>query len=337
MQFFKEVCILKASIQIGGTKVAIKRNNNKLFNSPKSGDYNYYLYVSFTVIILVSSLMTPFFLSLTNIVNIFMQNSVITILSLGQLIVIITGGIDLSVGSIVALSSCLIAGLLNSGVTPILAVLVVLLLMAILGGINGVLISYGKASPFLVTFSTMSIIRGVAYMYQTGRDLRISNENFIDKIIGQINRFPLLIIYMFLIAFVMSFILRRTVFGRILYAIGGNEEICMSAGIRVDRYIIAVYSISGLLAGVAGIILAAWLSMGTALVGSGYEIDAIVSVLLGGAFLNGGSGTVINTILGAFVMGVLNNILNLLAIPTYPQLIFKGLIVLVTILNIRRK
>src|SRR5690554_3747057 len=166
----------------------------------KSGDYNYYLYLTFIVILVLSSISTPFFLNFTNIVNILMQNSVITILSIGQLIVIITGGIDLSVGSIVALSSCLIAGLLNYGLPPILAVFVVLLLMAIIGWVNGVLISYGKATPFLVTFSMMSIIRGVAYIYQSGRDLRISNEVFINVILGQINRFPLLIIYMILIA-----------------------------------------------------------------------------------------------------------------------------------------
>lgn len=317
--------------------MALNNKKRKTLNMQKSGDYNYYLYLTFIVILVVSSISTPFFLNFTNIVNILMQNSVITILSIGQLIVIITGGIDLSVGSIVALSSCLIAGLLNCGLPPILAVFVVLLLMAIIGWVNGVLISYGKATPFLVTFSMMSIIRGVAYIYQSGRDLRISNEVFINVILGQINRFPLLIIYMILIALVISFILRKTVFGRVLYAIGGNEEICVSAGIKVERYLIAVYTVSGLLAGIAGIILAAWLNMGTALVGSGYEIDAIVSVLIGGAFLYGGSGTVINTIMGAFVMGILNNILNLLAIPTYPQLIFKGLVVLVTILNIRRK
>lgn len=317
--------------------MALNNKKRKTLNMQKSGDYNYYLYLTFIVILVVSSISTPFFLNFTNIVNILMQNSVITILSIGQLIVIITGGIDLSVGSIVALSSCLIAGLLNYGLPPILAVFVVLLLMAIIGWVNGVLISYGKATPFLVTFSMMSIIRGVAYIYQSGRDLRISNEVFINVILGQINRFPLLIIYMILIALVISFILRKTVFGRVLYAIGGNEEICVSAGIKVERYLIAVYTVSGLLAGIAGIILAAWLNMGTALVGSGYEIDAIVSVLIGGAFLYGGSGTVINTIMGAFVMGILNNILNLLAIPTYPQLIFKGLVVLVTILNIRRK
>ncbi|NLM96823.1 MAG: ABC transporter permease [Halanaerobiaceae bacterium] len=182
----------------------------------------YYLYLMFLVIIIISSILTPYFLSLTNIINILRQNAVITILAVGQLFVILTGGIDLSVGSIVALSSCLIAGLLNTEVFPVLAVIIVLLIMAVIGGISGSLISYGKAAPFLVTFSMMSVIRGVAYNYQVGLDLRINNKSFINGIIGQINQFPLLIFYMFIIIIIMAFILKKTVFGRIIVAIGGS-------------------------------------------------------------------------------------------------------------------
>lgn len=309
------------------------RNNlSKVWGKTKIFISNYYLYISFILIIVIGSILSPLFLNPINIINVLLQNSVFTIIAIGQLFVILTAGIDLSVGSIVALSASLIAGFLQGGISPVLAILIVIIVAGITGSISGTIISYGKVAPFIVTLSMMSIVRGIAYIYQTGADRRIYNMDFINGVAGQIKGIPLPIIYMFLLALLMNFILRRTVFGRAVYAIGGNMETCRLAGIRVNFFLIGVYTISGIMAGIGGVILAARLNMGTALVGMGYELDAIASVVIGGAALVGGSGTVLNTVIGAFIIGILNNILNLLGVASYPQMIVKGLIILVAVL-----
>ncbi|MDI3548587.1 MAG: ribose transport system permease protein [Halanaerobiales bacterium] len=213
------------------------RNNlSKVWGKTKIFISNYYLYISFILIIVIGSILSPLFLNPINIINVLLQNSVFTIIAIGQLFVILTAGIDLSVGSIVALSASLIAGFLQGGISPVLAILIVIIVAGITGSISGTIISYGKVAPFIVTLSMMSIVRGIAYIYQTGADRRIYNMDFINGVAGQIKGIPLPIIYMFLLALLMNFILRRTVFGRAVYAIGGNMETCRLAGIRVNFF-----------------------------------------------------------------------------------------------------
>jgi len=307
-------------------------NVNKLDAKIKIFVTKYYLYISFILIFVVSSRLSPLFLNPINIINVLLQNSIFTIIAIGQLFVILTGGIDLSVGSIVALCASLVAGFLIGGMSPALAILIVIIVAGIIGSISGIIVSYGKIAPFIVTLSMMSITRGIAYIYQIGADRRIYNMDFINGVAGQIKFLPLPVIYMFLIALLMGFILWRTVFGRTIYAIGGNMETCRLAGIKVNFFLISAYTISGIMAGIGGLILAARLNMGTALVGQGYELDAIASVVVGGAPLTGGSGTVFNTVIGAFIIGILNNIMNLLGVAAYPQMIVKGFIILVAVL-----
>lgn len=290
-----------------------------------------YLLVCFIVLVFACMILSNKFMTTRNIMNILLQNSMYAIIGIGMLFVIIAGGIDLSVGSVVALSVCFTAGFIQDNM-GVMAVVVVLILMALVGLVTGILVTYGKVAPFVATLAMMTILRGEAYIYQVGSDRRIDGTflpNFINSNVGGI---PTPVIIMVIIVVISAFTLGKTTFGRSIYAIGGNAETARLAGINVKLHVILVYVISGVLAGLAGIILAGRLSMGTALVGEGFELDAIAAVVVGGAALSGGTGTVMNTVIGAFIIGVLANIMNLMGVAAYPQMIIKGVIILIAVM-----
>ncbi|MEJ9306891.1 ABC transporter permease [Priestia megaterium] len=266
--------------------------------------------------------------------NILLQNSVIAILALGQLMVVITGGIDLSVGSIAALASVLAATFLGMGYDPILTMILVLALMAIAGLGNGLAVTYGKITPFVVTLATLTIYRGLAYIFQVGSLVTIEDRTFLSIFAGKTDiggiYTPVIILFLALGTFV--FILRMTTFGRRLYAVGGNAEAARLAGAPINRDIVIAYVISGTLAGLGGLMVTARLSTGSALYGQGYELDAIAAVVVGGASLMGGKGFALNAVLGAFLIGIIRNILNLTGVASYPQMVIQGLIILVAVL-----
>lgn len=294
-----------------------------------------YLIITLIVLVAAGTILSDKFLMTRNILNVLLQNSMMTIISMGMLFAIITGGIDLSVGSIVALSGCLVAGFIQDGMNPFTAVALVLLLMSLIGAGSGLLTSYGRITPFIVTLAMMTIVRGMAYIYQVGADRRIDGTPLTELINSNIGIIPVPVIIMAVVVALAAFVLGKTTFGRSVYAIGGNPETARLAGISVNLNLILVYVISAALAAVSGIILAGRLSMGTALVGQGFELDAIAAVVVGGASLAGGKGTVLNTLMGAFIIGILANIMNLMGIAAYPQMIIKGVIILAAVL-IRR-
>jgi ribose transport system permease protein len=291
-----------------------------------------YIAIAFVLMIIAGSLLSPKFLTVTNFRNVALQLSMAVIIAIGMLFTVISGGIDLSVGSIVALAGCIAAGFTQEGMSPLVVVLLVSLLMVITGAVSGLLVSKGNVAPFIATLATMTIWRGASYIYQVGQDRRIDGTAFVDIITSNVGPIPVPVIIMALVAIVTGFILTKTAFGRSIYAVGGNREAARLSGINITLSLTMVYVISSILSGLSGMILTARLALGTALVGQGYELDAIAAVVIGGASMNGGTGSVTNTVLGAFIIGFLNNILNLMGVAAYPQMIIKGVIIVAAVI-----
>ena len=301
-------------------------------NGAKSFFQKYYLVITFLLMFVVSCLLSPKFFTPLNLLNILTQNATTAILSYGMLFVIVTGGIDLSVGSFLALSVCLTAGLLNQN-WPIAAVcLFVVLVMAVGGAIAGGLIAFGKIEPFIATLAMQQVVRGIAYIYQVGSVAVINNQTFLTNFAGNLGPIPIAIIYAAIIGVIMHILLKNTTFGRKTYAIGGSKEAAKLVGVSVNKMLISIYVLSAILAGIAGIIMAARLRVGTALVGDGLELGAIASVVIGGAAFTGGRGTVMNTVLGVLILGIIGNIMNLMGVATYPQMMIKGAIIVAAVL-----
>lgn len=290
-----------------------------------------------TMFILVIFLIAMAFLSdrfftFKNLTNVGRQISLNAILALGMTLVIISGGIDLSVGGVCALGCCVCAKILNSTGSSLLAIAVVLLIGLAVGAFNGFVVSKTGIAPFIVTLSTVSIIRGITLVMTNASPMPISNAAF--KFIGQgtLLGIPFPIYIMLILAIITAFVMNKTVFGRYVYAIGGNERSAVVAGIQVKKVKISVYMVSGFLAAFTAIIYTSRLSSGVPSLGDGFEMDAITAAVIGGASLAGGQGHIWGTMIGAVIIGILNNALNLLNINSYFQDIVKGVVVLLAVL-----
>lgn len=270
------------------------------------------------------------FLTWTNILNMIRQTAINGILAAGMTFVILTGGIDLSVGAIVALSG--VCGVYFSLHMPTpLAVLLGVCVGALAGFVNGFLTAKTRLPSIIVTLGSMTYLRGIAYVVTGGYPLVLVSESFKKIGMGYLGPVPIPIVIMLLVYVVFFVILRYTVFGRNVYMIGGNKEAAYLTGINVVPRLVWVYTISGICSAVAGIILAARLFSGQPNVGTGYELDAIAAVVLGGTSLAGGMGTIIGSLFGAIFMGALSNGLTLMSVPYYWQLIIKGLVIILAI------
>lgn len=291
------------------------------------------------ILIIVVSIMNPSFLAPLNILNLLRQVAVNALIAYGMTFVILTGGIDLSVGAILALSSTLMAGMMVSGIDPILAILIGCLIGAVLGAFNGVLITKGKMAPFIVTLATMTIYRGLSMMYTDGNPITGLGESYLFELFGRgyFLGIPVPAVTMFLTFAVLWVILHKTSFGRKTYAIGGNEKAAVISGIKVDRVKIMIYSLAGFMAALAGAILTSRLDSASPTAGTSYELDAIAAVVLGGTSLTGGRGWIVGTLIGALIIGVLNNGLNLLGVSSFFQMIVKGGVILLAVMIDRKK
>ncbi|WP_188206812.1 ABC transporter permease subunit [Alkalibacillus aidingensis] len=291
------------------------------------------------VIVIALTIMSPQFISIDNLLTVLRQVTIIALLAFGMTFVILTGGIDLSVGSTLALAGALTAGFMASGMDPILAVLLGVLAGAIMGAFNGVIIAKGKVAPFIATLATMTIFRGLTLVYTDGRPVTGFTDSEAFDLIGRGYLFgiPIPVIIMFVIFFILLFILKKTVFGRHVYALGGNEEASILSGIKVNRVKIWVYLLTGALSALAGIILTSRLGSASPNAGFTYELDAIAAVVLGGTSLSGGRGWIFGTLVGALIIGVLNNGLNLLGVSSNYQQIVKGGVILLAVLLDRQK
>lgn len=277
------------------------------------------------------------FLTVSNITNVVRQFSFNALIAFGMLLVIITGGIDLSVGSVFAFSGIMACmSIAQWGWPVLLGVLLGLLSGAVFGYLNGCLITILKLPPFIATLGTMSIARGLSYGITGGYPIGSLPESFKFIGLGMVPsagpiQIPTPIILMVAFALFFSFLLKRTICGRRIYAIGGNEEATRISGVRVDRVKRLVYTLCGLMAGVSGIATAARLGVGQSTAGQGYEMDAIAAVIIGGASVSGGSGTVLGVIIGAAIMGVLNNGLVLLNVSAYWQQAVLGVVIVAAV------
>jgi len=281
--------------------------------------------VIFIGLFIICSVASPYFLTLTNLLNVVRQISVVGIVSIGMTFVILTAGIDLSVGSVLACSTLLMAGLKEFN--PFVVFLIVLLFGIFAGLINGVVITKFNAQPFVVTLGFLSAYVGLGLAYSGGHPIIGSPKMLAFLGQGKVFRVPVQVIVFVVIAILASLILERTPFGRYVYAVGGNPEASRLSGVAVKKIIIFVYMISGLLSALAGAIMATHLNVGEASLGTGIELDAIAAVAIGGTSLQGGKGKILGTVMGVLIIGVLSNFLNLINVPGYTQKFFKGIII----------
>lgn len=280
-------------------------------------------------LIIVCSIITPVFLMPDNLLNVARQISIIGIISVGMTFVVLTGGIDLSIGPTMAFATIFVA--LLSGLPGIVAVLAALGVGFLVGTLNGVIVTRFGVQPFIVTLGMMSVIKGIGLTISRGSPIMGTAPGISwigrGKLFGIL---PIQALFLVAVAVIAVVVLKKTPLGRYTYAIGGNPEASMLSGISVKTYTTLVYSISGLLAGLAGILMATQLNIGEAKLGDSMEMDAIAAVVIGGTSLKGGSGSVGGTFIGILIIGILSNLLNLVNVSGYTQLIFKGGIIVGT-------
>jgi ribose transport system permease protein len=277
-------------------------------------------------------ILTPYFLTVSNLLNIAEQTSINAIVAVGMTFVIVSGGIDLSVGSIVALSGVVLGAALQSGQPMLAAILLALAVGLACGLVNGALISWGGLPPFIVTLGTMSIARGAALLFTEGRPVSGFDASFRVLATGRAGFIPAPVIAMVLVYAAAHFVLTRTTFGRYVYAIGGNEEATRLSGVAIRFHKTMIYGVSGLMSAAAAVILTARLNSAQPIAGMMYELDAIAATVIGGTSLMGGEGSLGGTLVGALIMGVLRNGLNLLGVSSFLQQIVIGGVIVVAVL-----
>ncbi|WHA43439.1 ABC transporter permease [Agrobacterium larrymoorei] len=284
------------------------------------------------VVSILMGLASDNFFSLNNIMNVLRQVSVVGILAVGMTFVILTGGIDLSVGAVMALVGTLSAGLMvNYGVPASLALVIGLFIGLGIGLLNGILVAWGKMPAIIVTLATMGMARGLGLIYSGGYPVS-GIPSWISWFgVGRVGVVPVPVIIMVVIYAIAWVLLQRTAFGRHVYALGGNETAARLSGVKTRRVKLAVYGISGLTAAFAAVILTGRLMSGQPNAGVGFELDAIAAVVLGGTAIAGGRGLILGTLIGAILLGILNNGLNLMGINPYLQDVIKGAIILLAI------
>ena len=298
-------------------------------------------FLGLALIVVIAATLSDRFLTASNILNVLRQTSINAIIAVGLTFVILTGGIDLSVGSVLAFSGAMGAMVAAAG-SGAAGVLGVSLLVGTASGIAlGIVIAKGAVQPFIATLAGMTLWRGATLVFTEGRPITIDFTAAVDSFIwlgnGRLLGIPVPIYVMVLVFAAGHYVLRHTRFGRYVYAVGGNEEAARLSGVRVDRIKIGVYAVSGACAALGGVIITSRLTSAQPTAGSGYELDAIAAVVLGGTSLVGGVGTIGGAMLGALVIGVLNNSLNLLNVSSHYQLLAKGAVILIAVLLDRRK
>jgi ribose/xylose/arabinose/galactoside ABC-type transport system permease subunit/ABC-type sugar transport system substrate-binding protein len=293
----------------------------------------YGIYFALVLLVIVLSITSPPFRSLSNIENILQQISVNGIIAIGMTLVIITAGIDLSVGSVLALSAVVAASFAHPDTPSLLVPILVGVTTGLACGVvNGVLIAKSRLAPFIVTLGMMTVARGVALVYSSGRPI-INLSSGYDQIGGgMLGPVPISALIFFVVVLAGIFLLHYARFGRYVYAVGGNELAAKVSGVNTDRVLIGVYALAGALAGLAGIVLSSRVMSGSPTTGTGYELDAIAAVVIGGTALSGGVGTIMGTIVGVLIIGVMNNGLDLLNVSSYWQQIVKGVIIILAVI-----
>jgi ribose/xylose/arabinose/galactoside ABC-type transport system permease subunit len=288
------------------------------------------------LLVIAASFLSPRFFTVPNLLNVLRQVSIVGILATGMTFVILTRGIDLSVGSILGIAVVLFAGSMDSRGMAF-AIPLGLGAATLAGLVNGVGIAYAGLPAFIMTLGMLSFVRGLAFIDTGGTPIPIISDNFYALGNGYLFGVPIPALIFIAGLLVSGFILGLTPFGRSVYAIGSNEEAARLSGVPVRLYKTIVYMISGLMSGVAGLVYASQLSIGTPIAGQGYELDAIAAVVVGGTSLFGGKGSVAGSFLGTLIIGVLANILNLTGVDPFVQQLFKGALIIVAVFIMSRR
>ncbi|GLR46112.1 sugar ABC transporter permease [Mesorhizobium amorphae] len=285
----------------------------------------------FVAIFIIASLANPAFLTEANLTNVLRQVVVVSLLACGVTFVIILGHIDVSLGAVMALTGTIAASVMTMTGNIALAVCAGMALGALTGTINGVVVTTFKIPSFIMTLAMASVARGAVLLYTGGAPVT-GLQNF--KVIGQgsIGGVPISVIILAVVAAFCWVLLNKTRFGRYLYAAGGNERAARASGIRPSSIIVKAFVLNGILCGLAGVVLTSRINSGQPAAGVGYEFDAITAVVVGGTSLMGGTGTITGTIIGSFIIGIINNILNLMNVSSYWQQVIKGLIIAIAVI-----
>lgn len=299
----------------------------------------YGIYIAFFLLFAFLTIASPVFLTHTNIINIIRQISVVGIIAVGMTYVIITGGIDLSVSAIVALAGVIATSMVrkDNPQSLALAIGVGLLVGAACGAFSGLFITKLKVPPFIATLATMTIVKGLTYIFTDGRPITGLSENFIHIGRGAVGFMPILVIIYLGVVVVGAFFLKLTKFGRYVLAVGGNEKAASVSGVNTVSVKFTCYVLNGLCAALAGILLASRIQTGQPASGGGYDLDAITAAVIGGASLSGGVGSIIGSVVGMLIIGTMTNGLDLLNVSSYYQQVIKGIIILFAVLSDSKK
>lgn len=289
------------------------------------------LLMAVAAILIAGSTISPYFLTSRNISSIVLTIAVLSVVAVGQFLVIVTAGIDLSVGATTALTTVVTAVLLRDGL-PVAAVIgISIAISSAVGLINGMLVVYGRITPFIATLGMTSVVQGIAFLVQNGTLVPINNKDFVAIFAGTIGPFRSEVIIFVVVTLAAAALMRWSIFGRRLYALGGNPQAARLSGLPVNRDIISAYLLSGLLAGLAGLMLAAQLRSGNSLLGSDLALNSIAAAVVGGASLFGGTSTPLAAVFGGLLIGTISNILDLISMPVQGQLLIKGALILVAV------
>jgi ribose transport system permease protein len=284
-------------------------------------------------LIIIALILSPRFGTVRNITNVFRQVSILGVLAVGMTFVILVGGIDLSVGGIMALS-CVLVPIIGGYVNNSIPIIITFCLItgAVVGYITGSIVAFGRLQPFIATLGMSAVAEGVGFILSNGRPIILSDMRWSAFGGGTVLGIPNLAILFFSVIIVGQFILSKSVFGVYIFAIGNNEEALRLSGVQTKIVKLTAFVISGVLAATGGLMMTARISVGDPGVGSGYALDVISAVVVGGTRMGGGYGSVLNTLLGTVIIGILNNVFNLLGISPYSQMVFKGVIIIIAVL-----
>jgi ribose transport system permease protein len=325
--------------------IKFKENNQikKFFNSEQFKVGLKFLaknipFIGLLAIVLIVSMLSDVFLTSFNLLNVLRQASINGLIAFGMMAVILSAGIDLSVGSTLAVSSVVMAQLILGGYPTLFAIVISLIIGILIGLMNGLLIAKGKLQPMIATLSTMLVFRGVTLYISNGVPVSKLGEGLIGWLgRGSFIGIPVPVYILFIVFIIFALMLRYTVIGKQIYAVGGNSKAAMLSGINVDRTILIVYSLSGLFAALAGVILTSRIDSAVPTAGQTFELNAIAAVVIGGASLTGGRGRAVGTLSGALIIAVIANGLNLLGTSAYIQQIVTGVIIILAVIFDRKK
>lgn len=321
------------SLELRASKVQTDARGASARLVERLGVHNISLLVALAILVVIfGSLRGDVFFSSRNLLNIGLGITILGVLAMSQTVVIVAGGLDIAVGATVGLTTVSTAMAIQATGSPAAGIVAGLVLGGLAGLVNGIIITYGRVNAVIATLGTMAIFRGIAFIMSDGQSIAIFSDTFRFIGIGRILGLPLLIWILVLTAIVFHLFLARSIVGRNIYALGGNPVVARFSGININRYRVGIYIMSGVAAGLAGILLAARTGSGQPVSGSqGLELEAITAAVLGGCALQGGKGTIVGALLGVAIIGVLNNGMILTSVPTFYQLLAKGSLLILAV------